>query len=128
MDPDPILVLIDGECALCNGTARWFSARDRRGAMVFAPNTGETARILGEAPGGDQRTIVVWQGSRRLVRSRAVGAMLRRLGGGWGFLGRLVTFFPAGLADPAYDLVAGRRHRFGRVSACALLNPWHLAD
>ncbi len=69
MRKTPLVVLIDGSCALCNGAAAWLARRDVAGAMVFAPNQGEVARIAGEPPGGDMGTIVVWDGSRRLVRS-----------------------------------------------------------
>ena len=60
MEASPIIVLIDGDCALCNRTAQWFSARDTRGTILFATNVGETARILGEPPGGDHGTVVAW--------------------------------------------------------------------
>jgi predicted DCC family thiol-disulfide oxidoreductase YuxK len=128
MEAVPIIVLIDGDCALCNQTAQWFAARDTRGSMVFATNTGESACILGEPPGGDQGTVVVWVGSRRLVRSTAVLHMLRCLGGGWGLLARLTAWVPVFLADAVYRLVAQRRHWFGRPPACTLLSPTHLAD
>lgn len=128
MEASPIIVLIDGDCALCNRTAQWFAARDSRGAMVFATNTGESARILGEPPGGDQGTVVVWVGSRRLVRSAAVLRMLRGLGGTWGALAWGAGVVPAALADVVYDFVARRRHWFGRPPACTLLSPEHLAD
>lgn len=128
MEPNPIIVLIDGECAMCNRTALWFSVRDHRGAMLFAANTGEAARVCGEPLGGDQRTVVVWSGSRRLVRSAAIAAMLARLGGIWSLAAKLITCVPRAWADWAYDCVARRRHRLGGAPACALLNPWHQAD
>jgi predicted DCC family thiol-disulfide oxidoreductase YuxK len=128
MEATPIIVLIDGDCALCNRTAKWFAARDAGGTMVFAPNIGETARILGEPPGGDQGTVVVWVGSQRLVHSAAVLRMLGGLGGGWGLLARLLSGVPVLWADAVYGLVARRRHWFGRPAACTLLSPHHLAD
>ena len=128
MEPSPIIVLIDGDCALCNRTAQWFAARDARGEMVFATNTGESARILGEPVGGDQGTVVVWVGSRRLVRASAVRRMWGALGGGWRCLAWVTGGVPAGLADAVYDFVARRRHWFGRPAACTLLCPEHLAD
>ncbi|PAW85954.1 MAG: hypothetical protein B9S29_00655 [Opitutia bacterium Tous-C2FEB] len=128
MEAIPIIVLIDGDCALCNRTAQWFAARDARGTMVFAPNNGETARILGEPRGGDQGTVVVWVGSQRLVRSTAVFRMMRCLGGAWGLLARSMGWVPGRWADAVYGLVAQRRHWFGRPAACTLLSPQHLAD
>jgi predicted DCC family thiol-disulfide oxidoreductase YuxK len=124
----PLVVLIDGSCALCNGTAAWLACRDVAGAMVFATNQGEAARIAGEPPGGDQGTLVVWDGSRRLVRSAAVLVLLRSLGGGWRFLAWWVWLCPGWLRDFLYDQVAHRRHRFAGPAACTRLSPHHLAE
>jgi predicted DCC family thiol-disulfide oxidoreductase YuxK len=124
----PLVVLIDGSCALCNGTAAWLACRDVAGAMVFATNQGEVARIAGEPLGGDQGTIVVWDGSRRLVRSAAVLVLLRSLGGFWSFLAWWAWLCPGWLRDFLYDQVARRRHRFAGPAACTRLSPHHLAE
>ena len=127
MRKTPLVVLIDGSCALCNGTAAWLACRDVTGAMVFATNQGEVARIAGEPAGGDMGTIVVWDGSRRLVRSAAVLALLRTLGG-WRLLAWLACLCPGTLRDFLYDQVARRRHRFTGPAACTRLSPHHLAE
>jgi predicted DCC family thiol-disulfide oxidoreductase YuxK len=128
MRKTPLVVLIDGSCALCNGTAAWLACRDVAGAMVFATNQGEVARIAGEPAGGDMGTIVVWDGSRRLVRSAAVLALLRTLGGGWRLLAWWACLCPGTLRDFLYDQVARRRHRFAGPAACTRLSPHHLAE
>ena len=128
MRKTPLVVLIDGSCALCNGTAAWLACRDVTGAMVFATNQGEVARIAGEPAGGDMGTIVVWDGSRRLVRSAAVLALLRTRGGGWRLLAWLACLCPGTLRDFLYDQVARRRHRFTGPAACTRLSPHHLAE
>ena len=128
MRKTPLVVLIDGTCAMCNGTAAWLSRRNDAGAMVFAPNQGEVARIAGEPPGGDMGTIVVWDGSRRLVRSEAVLLLLRTLGGGWRWLAWLAGFCPRKLRDFVYDQIALRRHRFAGPAACTRLSPYDLAE
>jgi predicted DCC family thiol-disulfide oxidoreductase YuxK len=99
MRETPLLVLIDGTCALCNGTAAWLARRNVDGAMLFATNQGEVARIAGEPPGGDMGTIVVWDGSRRLVRSAAVLLLLRTLGGGWRWLAAAARLCPGSWRD-----------------------------
>jgi len=125
----PLIVLIDGDCPMCNATAVWFAHRDPAGRMIFAANQGPVARIAGEPPGGDARTLVVWAGSRRLVRSGAVLALLRSLGGGWGRLAGLLSLIPVAWRDGAYDAIARHRRRFpGRPGACKLLSPLHLAE
>ena len=128
MRKTPLLVLIDGTCALCNGTAAWLARRNVAGAMIFATNQGEVARIAGEPPGGDMGTIVVWDGSRRLVRSDAVLLLLRALGGGWGLLAITARLCPAVWRDFIYDQVARRRHRFAGPSSCKRLSPYDLAE
>jgi predicted DCC family thiol-disulfide oxidoreductase YuxK len=128
MPPVPLVVLIDGTCALCNGAAAWLSRRDQRGAMVFATNQGVVARIVGEPPGGDPETIVVWEGSRRRVRSDAVLLLLRSLGGGWWLLAGLARLCPGTWRDFVYDQVARRRRRFAGPAACTRLSPSALAE
>jgi predicted DCC family thiol-disulfide oxidoreductase YuxK len=128
MRKTPLLVLIDGTCALCNGTAAWLARRNADGAMIFATNQGEVARIAGEPPGGDTGTIVVWDGSRRLVRSDAVLLLLQTLGGGWRSFAFMARLCPGGLRDFLYDQVARRRHRFAGPSSCTRLSPYDLAE
>ena len=124
----PLIVLIDGECALCNGSAAWFARRNTAGRLIFATNRGVVARVAGEPPGGDPDTIVVWDGSRRLVRSAAVRAMLSSLGGGWAGLAILGGCVPVAWLDFVYDQVARRRHRFAGPAACTRLSPYDLAE
>jgi len=124
----PLIVLIDGECALCNGSAAWLARRNAAGGMIFATNRGEVARIAGEPPGGDPDTIVVWAGSRRLVRSRAVRALLASLGVGWSFVAAVAGWLPVAWLDFAYDQVARRRHRFAGPATCTRLSPYDLAE
>jgi predicted DCC family thiol-disulfide oxidoreductase YuxK len=128
MRKTPLVVLIDGSCALCNGTAAWLARRNVAGDMIFATNQGEVARIAGEPPGGDQGTLVVWDGSRRLVRSTAVLVLLRTLGSGWRLLAWLACLCPTALRDFFYDQVARRRHWFAGSAACTRLSPHDLAE
>jgi predicted DCC family thiol-disulfide oxidoreductase YuxK len=128
MPAAPLIVLIDGECALCNGSAAWFARRNAAGRLLFAINHGVVARVAGEPPGGDPDTIVVWAGSRRLVRSQAVRAMLTSLGGGWAFVGAVAGCLPVTWLDFVYDQVARRRHRFAGPAACTRLSPYDLAE
>ncbi len=128
MPAAPLIVLIDGECALCNRSVAWLARRNAAGRLIFATNRGEVARIAGEPPGGDPHTIVVWDGSRRLVRSTAVRALLASLGGGWAFVGAVAGGLPVACLDFAYDQLARRRHRFAGPAACTRLSPYDLAE
>ena len=124
----PLIVLIDGECTLCSTAALWFADRDQSGRMLFATNQGEVARIADEPPGGDAGTIVVWLGSRRLVRSTAVLELLKGLGGGWAFLARLARCCPRFIRDWIYDRVARRRRQLSCAFSGKLLSLHQLAE
>lgn len=113
-----LIVLFDGDCGLCNRSARWLARRDRRGRLLLAPNTGATARIAGEPPGGEDAGIVVWDGSRRLVGVPAVARALRELGAGWPLAGTLLAALPRLVSHPIYAFVA--RHRRRLKPACEL--------
>jgi predicted DCC family thiol-disulfide oxidoreductase YuxK len=128
MQESPLVVLLDGDCAMCNGAASWLARRNAAGLMIFATNRGVAARIAGEPPGGDPDTIVVWAGSRRLVRSTAILALLGALGGGWRLLAALGRLCPVAVRDFLYDQVARRRHRFAGPAACTRLSPYDLAE
>jgi predicted DCC family thiol-disulfide oxidoreductase YuxK len=125
MPDTPLVVLIDADCVLCCRTAAWLSSRDAHEGMVFASNRGPVARIAGEQPGGDPMTVVVWDGSRRLVRSTAIIRLLAALPGPWPLFARLLRLVPRALRDVVYAQVALRRRG---VSECAALSAARLAD
>ena len=128
MSISPAIILIDGDCTLCNRTMIWFSARNQSKHFIFAKNTGEVARILGEPPGGDNGTVVVWDGSRRLVRSQAVIYLLSKSDGLWPWVGLSLKIIPRVIRDFFYDLVARSRHRLNLPKACPCLSHDDLAE
>lgn len=121
MDEPRLIVLYDGQCGLCNRSARWLADRDPRDRLLMAPNDGVTARIAGEPPGGEDSGIVVWDGARRLVGVPAIARALRELGGAWPAAGWALGALPRLLTGPAYAAVARRRGR--SKPACALPRP-----
>lgn len=106
----------------------WFSARNQSKHFIFAKNTGEVARILGEPPGGDNGTVVVWVGSRRLVRSAAVIYLLSKSDGLWPWVGLSLKIIPRFIRDFFYDLVARSRHRLNLSKVCPCLSHDDLAE
>jgi predicted DCC family thiol-disulfide oxidoreductase YuxK len=124
-------VLFDGRCGLCDATVRWLLARDRRGALRFAPLEGRVAAAVRlrhpELPAADETVVLVERPGtdceRVHVRSRAVIEAVGRLGGPWRAV-RLLRAVPAVLLDPLYRFVARRRERwFGRLAACRVPGP-----
>ena len=74
----------------------------------------ETARrLLGSSP-GDADSVVLLGPHGALRRSRAVAALLQRMGGLWRLAGTALELVPPDLADGGYDLVARMRRHLGR--------------
>lgn len=123
-------LLYDGMCGFCNRTVRFVLARDRGGAMRFAPLQGPVARALlaahPELAAVDSLVVVVAGGGRPdriAVRSEAVLAVAEYLGGVWTAAG-LLRLVPRPARDWAYDRFARVRYRwFGRYDACPMPPP-----
>ena len=126
--PSPIVVF-DGECALCNGFVAWLLRHDRRGVFRIAGSNGDVGRAVVAAAGLTDEitasTIVVWDGSRGLVRSDAVLAIARQLGWPWraAGAGRLV---PRAWRDRLYRAMANRRTRLEAQDPSCGVPPAHL--
>ena len=121
-------IYYDGGCGVCHWAVAFVSRRDRRGRFRFAPLGGETlARRLSpeEAAALPDSLVVESAEGELLLRSRGMIYVLRRLGGPWALLGRLLAWVPSSLRDRAYDAFARRRHRLASrpEGACPLLPP-----
>jgi len=62
-EPHAVL-LIDGECVLCNGFAKFVMKRDPEGRLKFAPLQSATARRLLAERGVENTAIMVFIGNR----------------------------------------------------------------
>jgi predicted DCC family thiol-disulfide oxidoreductase YuxK len=123
---EPAVVLFDGGCAFCHASVRLALHEDAGSRLLFAPLGGPTAqRLLGAGPGtGEESILVVNECGRVEHKSRAVGALLERLGGLWLVPAALLRVVPRKLSDAAYDLVGRWRYRIaGSAPACAVLSP-----
>ncbi|MBX3024163.1 DUF393 domain-containing protein [bacterium] len=125
------VILYDGVCGFCDRTVRFVLRRDARGRFRFAPLQSDFAAAALARHGrdaGDLDTVALLRDAgsadeRLLVKSDAVLAILRELGGGWALLGPL-RWLPRRLRDAAYDAFARRRYAwFGRFDACPLPTP-----
>lgn len=127
------LVFYDGGCGLCHRTVLFLLRRDPEGSRFrFAPLGGGTFldRVDGPHRAGLPDSVVVLpEAGGLLVKGAALLHLLRRLGGGWRLLGRLLALLPPGLLDWGYDRVAAVRRRLFRPpeGACPRLPP-HLRD
>jgi predicted DCC family thiol-disulfide oxidoreductase YuxK len=125
------LVVFDGLCALCHWFVRWTLARDRSARFSFAPLQGPMGQAVlrrhPRAGGVDSLLLVLRAGTqaeRVLVRSDAVIAAGRELGGLWRAMAAIASLIPRRGRDAMYDFVARRRYRtFGKYDVCPLPPP-----
>lgn len=110
------IVFYDGGCGLCHRAVLFALHRDPEGEhFVFAPLHGETyentldAETRASLP--DSLVLVDPDGAAPRVRSDAVVAIARRIGGAWRVLGHLLAVVPRPIRDAGYDFVARVRHR-----------------
>ena len=122
-----LVLLYDGDCALCNGTVQWLLRHDAHGNLQFAMLQGEHGRAVRvrfpDAATLDSVVLVEGAGdaTRMWARSDVVIRLARYLGPPWSLLaaGALV---PRPWRDALYDLVARHRyHWVGHAVACRVL-------
>ncbi len=126
------VVLFDGLCGLCHGSIQWFIKRDRDRVLRYAPLQGETAQHILRRFGKDPAEmtgmwLLEYPGSpqeRLLHKSDAALGTLHHLGGIWSLLS-LVRFFPRGLRNWFYGIIARNRYAwFGKKEViCQLPTP-----
>ena len=109
-----IVVLNDGGCSFCSSKVRWVLTRDRRAAILFASLTSQFAQSTGMAL-NEESMMVIRIGNAGTIqvfeRSNAVLEVMKQLGILYRGLACMASFIPKRLRDPAYDLVAKRRHQ-----------------
>jgi predicted DCC family thiol-disulfide oxidoreductase YuxK len=106
---EPLLVVYDADCGVCQASIDWLRRRDRRGRFQFIGNDGHLP--AGVSREETEHTLVVMEGERKRVRSSAIARLLTELRG-WRIAGRLLQLPPiAWLADHGYDRFARNRHR-----------------
>lgn len=131
-EAQPIL-LYDGSCGLCARSVQFVLQHERASHRLrFATLQGtHGARALAAQPQLAGVDSVIWieptangGAPRVLVRSEAVLAVLRHLGGPWRALAAVGRLVPRISRDALYRIVARYRYRvFGREQACLLPTP-----
>jgi len=123
------VVLFDGDCAFCHASVRLAINEDASLRLRFAPLDGATAQTLlgvGQRPPGGDSIVVVGEDGNVDLKSRAIAAILERLGGLWLLPAMILRAIPRTVADHAYDLIGRWRYRLsGSVPGrnCPLVSP-----
>jgi predicted DCC family thiol-disulfide oxidoreductase YuxK len=106
---EPLTVVYDADCGVCQASVDWARKRDHRGRLRFVGNDATLPE--GVSLEETERTVVVTDGARKWTRGAAMARVLRELGG-WSIVGRALRMPGiAWLADRGYDRFARHRHR-----------------
>jgi len=118
------VIYFDGVCGLCNGFIDFIMKIDRKALFKFSPLQSEYAKThLPSEYTANLDSVVVQLDGKTLRKSKAVFAVLKKLGGVWAIAG-VFGALPEGLLNRAYDLVAEHRYKvFGKKETCRLPTP-----
>ena len=124
---NPIL-LIDGDCSLCNASVRLIIKLESRPVLRFAALNAEFGRsIIKQCKSFDSLpdSVVLVDTEGCHTKSRALVRIGEMAGGGLTLL-RLAGLVPSRWADAVYDFVARNRKRwFGTAKYCAKIDSRH---
>ncbi len=123
---EPIVLLIDGHCNMCQGLAKFVVGRDKRAVFRFASLQSELGRRLlkeGGMPEDALETFVMVDNGKYYTKSTAALRIGRKLGWPWSVAYPAIVV-PRFVRDRVYRFVARRRYRwFGRSESCLLPTP-----
>ncbi|MEO7363141.1 MAG: DCC1-like thiol-disulfide oxidoreductase family protein [Gemmatimonadaceae bacterium] len=126
------VLLYDGLCGFCDGAVQFILARDRTRTLKFAALQGRYATALierhPELRAIDSLILVqsdaLTHEDHVLVRSDAVVAIAKYLGGVWRVLSGMLRLVPRPLRDWGYNRMARIRYTiFGRRDQCRIPTP-----
>jgi predicted DCC family thiol-disulfide oxidoreductase YuxK len=121
---EPVIVLFDGVCNLCNGVVQFVIARDPQARFKFASQQSQAGielMRLHHLP--EMTSVVLIRDGKALLKSDAVLEIARLLPAPWTWAAAF-KFVPRVVRDFVYDLVARSRYSiFGRRDACWLPTP-----
>jgi len=126
---EPLTVLFDGECNLCNGLVQFLVRHDKDGTRFrFAAQQSDAGQSLLRQAGLPETgsvtdTILVYTGARVLTHSDAALEIARYLPAPFSLL-YAARIIPRGLRDAVYRFIARNRYRwFGKRDQCMIPTP-----
>jgi len=127
MSTEPLVVVFDGVCVLCNGWVRFLMARDPLGRFRFASMQSTAGRELLTRHGldpDDPASLLLVHDGHAWTDTDAIRRVLHALGGGWALLAGAMIAVPRALRDRLYRWVARHRYSwFGRHVRCVVPTP-----
>lgn len=122
---DTPIVFYDSDCGFCSGVVRFVLDHEVEPRLRFAALDGQTARDAGIDPKLGLRSMIVMDGEKVYLRSRAVRHAMLHMGGKWIRFSRLMGLIPPPLADVGYRVVARMRRLLPGEKSCEILAPEH---
>jgi predicted DCC family thiol-disulfide oxidoreductase YuxK len=120
---EPLIVLIDGQCNLCQSITKFVIQRDSSAKFRFASLQSERGQMLlriGNLPVGVLDTFVLIDGGTYYSKSTGALMLLRKLGGPWSLL-YVLRVVPSFIRDRVYDWIARKRYLwFGYNDSCLM--------
>lgn len=123
---EPILILFDGVCNLCNGLVRFIIKRDPSGKFKFASLQSEFGRsqlVKFNLPLDILYSLIVIDNGKAMERSDAALHIAKHLGIPWNFFS-LFKVFPKSFRDAVYNFIGRHRYSvFGKAEHCMIPAP-----
>lgn len=124
---EPVVVLFDGECNLCNGLVQFLIRHDQDGKRFrFAAQQSEAGQAMlkgNSLPADLLETIVVVANGKLLTHSSAALELARSMPAPWPIFYAGIII-PRPLRDALYRLVAKNRYKlFGKRDSCMIPTP-----
>ncbi|WP_442603058.1 thiol-disulfide oxidoreductase DCC family protein [Paenibacillus sp. KN14-4R] len=123
---DPVIVLFDGVCNMCNGIVQFTIRHDPKKQLQFASLQSNAGQRLLEAYSlstSDLNTFVLIDNNRAYTKSTAALRLIRKLNKLWPLL-YVGIVVPRPLRDSIYSYIAHHRYKwFGQAEACMVPTP-----
>lgn len=123
--PSRPVVLFDGDCVLCSGTAQFLMKHDTREVFLFSTLQSAWSAELREAhPDWFAKDSIILVHDGRVITESAAALTIARLLGPPASLLWVLTIIPSFIRDPVYRFIARHRYRlFGRRTECYIAPP-----
>lgn len=122
----PVIILFDGVCNLCNNSVQFILKRDSRQKFLFGSLQGGAGQALlkkFKLPADDFHSFVLIEREKVYTKSTAALRVVKHLKRGWQLLYGFIIL-PKFLRDGIYGWIAGNRYKwFGKRDTCRLPTP-----
>lgn len=124
-EQQPIVILFDGVCNLCNGFVNFLIDQDKNNQFKFASlqsDFGEKVLLENNLQTDDYQSVIALENGKLFTKSAAVFKIIERLPN-WRWM-RVFKVLPLFILDVFYGFIARNRYRiFGKRDSCRLPTP-----